>query len=259
MAAASMCRARPRRPWPSSLPLQPWPPTFLAPAFGFPNVIRSTAPRSSFSTSHSHALPRDRSRGRGVSAVNRTGPRQPLSVSKEPLPKPVLDPAKRSQVPVDPDHGLWHFFNEARMTLSTPEQDYAHGRPWTVEELRNKSWEDLHRLWWVCVKERNRLATEAFERQRVQAGYGDYEAKRRDTTVRRTQRAIKHVLTERYYAWDEARRAARSDPEIDLSGQGPAYRPGDFEVSSISPDLESSYLRSAQETLQEQSPPEQRP
>lgn len=57
------------------------------------------------------------------------------------------------------------------------------GRAWEVQELREKSWEDLHCLWWVCVKERNRIATSNLERKRLKAGYGDYEALERDRTV----------------------------------------------------------------------------
>ena len=45
--------------------------------------------------------------------------------------------------------------------------------------------------------------------------------------VRRTQRAIKQVLTERYYSWEDARKIAVNDPEVDLSGEGPAYTPSE--------------------------------
>lgn len=43
--------------------------------------------------------------------------------------------------------------------------------------------------------------------------------------VRKTQSGIKHVLTERYYAWEDAQHLAQMDPEIDLSGNGPLYVP----------------------------------
>ena len=70
---------------------------------------------------------RDSNPDRGVSALRRTGLRHPVSMSKMPLPEPVLDSARRSKPTVSDTHGLWGFFNEQRSTLSIPGEDRAHG------------------------------------------------------------------------------------------------------------------------------------
>jgi large subunit ribosomal protein L47 len=84
--------------------------------------------------------------------------------------------------------------------MNTPEEDDAHGRPWSAEELRGKSWEDLHSLWWVCVKERNRIATEAAENVRLKAGYGEAESKGRD-------KAVSFSPAHEYFVWGNGARA----------------------------------------------------
>ncbi|OAA54812.1 50S ribosomal protein l4 [Niveomyces insectorum RCEF 264] len=133
-------------------------------------------------------------------------------------------PCRAARPDVNPDHGLWQFFYDGQVA-QVPTKDAAFGRAWTVEELRRKSWDDLHRLWWVCVKERNRIATASLARKIYRLGFGDFEADERDTAVRKTMRGIKHVLTERFYTWEDAMDLAQTDPEIDTSGQGPAFQP----------------------------------
>lgn len=68
--------------------------------------------------------------------------------------------------------------------MSTSNADVGNlGRQWGIQELRERSWEDLHGLWHVCVRERNRIATSDFERERIQAGYGGFESQERDKVV----------------------------------------------------------------------------
>lgn len=156
------------------------PPGFLIPAFS------SASQTASFSSSTSRAARKDGNPARGISAMRRTGMNKKvkLSVDLANLPKPVMDPMRRSTVQVDEDHGLWEFLHRNRTPLQTPEELHAHGRGWTVQELRSKSWDDLHRLWWMCVKDANRTVTNEAERVRLDAGYGEYESDERLEEVR---------------------------------------------------------------------------
>lgn len=134
---------------------------------------------------------RDMNRKRGVSAMRSTGPRQPLSVSKWPLPVPVTDPEllkeKRRDSQFDSqgqaeNHGLWAFFYDKK-AMVPPEAMAAHGREWTYAELSKKSFEDLHALYWLAHKERNRVLTNKTERVGRHAGYGSNEDETREKTV----------------------------------------------------------------------------
>jgi large subunit ribosomal protein L47 len=182
MAQSSISRAARSRTYDIRYP----PPLFLAPCLS-PTLHPPSAPQTHpfSSTPHPQIRLRNRAKNksRGVSAIRRTGPRVPLTISKYELPEPVWDPPARKEFKTRDDHGLWGFFNKERTPMSSPEELHAHGRAWTYDELQNKIWQDLWKIWWMAVKERNRLATEANERKRVEAGYGDSEGKGRDAVV----------------------------------------------------------------------------
>jgi large subunit ribosomal protein L47 len=195
------------------------------------SLLAFLVPTARFSTSPIRCK-KDNNSNRGVSAVRGTGlrKRQTLSV----MPKPTKDSRISANsiprpVPIDvkvtgtPDHGLWDFF-KSQTLLQTPVDESSHGRSWTVGELRSRDWDTLHQLWWVCVKERNRLATEKIERTRLDAGYGDVENQERDKTIQETMKAVLDTLSERQQAYTAALELAKQDPNIDLSRtDGPQF------------------------------------
>lgn len=56
-----------------------------------------------------------------------------------------------------PRHGLMEFFDDKKNWSEM--KKIKHGRPWRLDELRIKSNIDLHKLWYVLLKERNMLLT----------------------------------------------------------------------------------------------------
>jgi large subunit ribosomal protein L47 len=73
--------------------------------------------------------------------------------------------------------------------------DLRTGRYWRCSDLRNKSFEDLHKLWFVLLKERNMLLTyEHFSRLQT----GKFTHPERKWKVKRSMANIKVVLGERY-------------------------------------------------------------
>lgn len=68
------------------------------------------------------------------------------------------------------------------------------GRAWEASELRRKSFEDLHKLWFVLLKERNFLETERHESLSQQMEWRNPE---RLDKVRQSMARLKTVLHER--------------------------------------------------------------
>ena len=68
------------------------------------------------------------------------------------------------------------------------------GRQWTVKELRRKSFDDLHKLWYVLYKEKNMLLTEKYL---LETNNLKFPQPYRWTKVKRSMKAIRVVLGER--------------------------------------------------------------
>ncbi|PIM97143.1 Mitochondrial/chloroplast ribosomal protein L4/L29 [Handroanthus impetiginosus] len=85
------------------------------------------------------------------------------------------------------------------------EKPVVYGRSWKASELRLKSWDDLHKLWYVLLKEKNMLMT---QRQMLHAQNLRFPNPERIPKVRKSMCRIKHVLTERAMEEPDPRRSA---------------------------------------------------
>lgn len=111
---------------------------------------------------------------------------------------PALD-----NITVPESHPLWQFFCKEKKIVRDQRDFDGSSRAWSVAELRRKSFEDLHALWYVCLKERNVLLKEerVTTRMHFENQNGGYRSEH--DRVGETMVAIRHVLAERYRAFEE--------------------------------------------------------
>ena len=69
-------------------------------------------------------------------------------------------------------------------------------------------------------------------------------------------RAIKHVLTERFYTWEDAVKLAKEDAEVDLSGRGTPFTPMEYLEEDGLEEMEHEFseeeLKALEDSLEQQ-------
>lgn len=76
------------------------------------------------------------------------------------------------------------------------------GRPWNVQELRRKSFEDLHTIWYTCIKERNILERESKIYSTLDGSEQSNPFAVASANVRDTMWRVRQVLAERQRGWE---------------------------------------------------------
>ncbi|KAI9025131.1 mitochondrial 39-S ribosomal protein L47 (MRP-L47)-domain-containing protein [Phycomyces nitens] len=110
--------------------------------------------------------------------------------------------AESSAVPATPTPkttGIYEFFENGE---TLPKQGWT-GRAWKADELRAKSFDDLHKLWYVLLKERNVLATQREQAKRLSIGKQIWTNSGRMKKCQKSMARIKFVLNERQIAYEK--------------------------------------------------------
>lgn len=116
-----------------------------------------------------------------------------------PTLRPPIPPTARN-IKVRDDHPLWQFFKDEKYVRSLSDLENV-GRPWEIQELRRKSFEDLHTLWFVCLRERNILLRESQIYKTWAESLEQDRFKEVSESIGETMWRIRHVLSERFHSW----------------------------------------------------------
>lgn len=122
------------------------------------------------------------------------------------LRRPVEPTVKDIKTP--DSHPLWQFFGD-KQYLRPPADVREAGEAWSIPQLRRKSFDDLHTLWYVCLRELNALYREATIVRSWNARPGRESDLQGNNSafdeaagkVKATLKRIRHVLAERYHGY----------------------------------------------------------
>ncbi|EEB91445.1 hypothetical protein MPER_10188 [Moniliophthora perniciosa FA553] len=145
----------------------------------------------------------------------------------------IINPVRLgNRVPVREDHGLYAFFRkrpqgedgktyagEAQYETiggSLFQERAQSGRSWKASELRLKSFQDLHTLWYVLLRERNVLATQKEEVRRIGAMPVLTAFRYKTRQVKKSMARIKYVMNERRLAYEGAIKLAEQEKQDHL-------------------------------------------
>lgn len=157
----------------------------------FHSAVPQLAKRKTYAGFNKKAAQKAEKKLRSRLIRQRNAPPTTLTAEIRPPVPPTVE-----NITVSDDHPLWQFFHDKKFMREFTELDQS-GRPWSIPELRKKSFDDLHSLWYTCLKERNILTREHHVLRLDTKNDGESRFLEQAEKIRQTMWRIRFVLGER--------------------------------------------------------------